>query len=68
MIVKGGEPLIHAEKRKEVRTKGAKWKVRKGRKEGKRTKGVPKIPDIQPSLTDQTKVISLVDQELRAKH
>ena len=68
MVVKGGEPLIHAEKRKEVRTKGARWKVRKGRKERKRTKGAPKIPDIQPSLTDQMKVISPINQELGEKH
>ena len=33
-----------------------------------RTKGVPKIPDIQPSLTDQTRAISPIDQELKAKH
>jgi hypothetical protein len=52
--------------RTKMRAEGA-WKVG-GRGEGRRTKGVPKIPDIQLSLTDQTRVISLVDQELRAKH
>jgi hypothetical protein len=32
------------------------------------TKGVPKIPDIQLSLTDQTKVISPINRELGEKH
>jgi hypothetical protein len=47
------------------------WKEGEGWESGggsELTKGVPKIPDIQPSLTDQTKVISLVDQEQEAKH
>jgi len=33
-----------------------------------RTKGAPMTPDIQPSLTDQTRVISPTNQELKAKH
>jgi hypothetical protein len=51
-----------------MRAEGARWKVRIGNEDGKRTKGAPKIPDIQPSLTDQMKVVSLVDQERGAKH
>ena len=45
-----------------------KMRVEEGGEENSLTKGVPKTPDIQPSLTDQTKVISPVDQELGAKH
>jgi len=32
------------------------------------TKGAPKIPDIQLSLRDQTRVISPTNRELKAKH
>jgi hypothetical protein len=71
---KGGAPLIHAEKYK--RMMAGRWKfikkeggrVGSGECERRRTKGVPRTPDIQPSLTDQMRVISPVNQEPGAKH
>lgn len=60
--------IFHAERHKVIMEESGKMRVVERGEEKRLTKGVPETPDIQPSLTDQKKVISPVDQGLGAKH